>query len=133
MAGLGPATHEPRQTPCWFPWMPGTRSGKTTRLRLNGSECIGTLAVAARVVPPTELMLGACVSQSACENQGRSCNRLVRSQRRSKPNLPKSAGANGLSGDMLFAEGSFELTPKSLTKNRGGCARRRHYLYLYKL
>jgi hypothetical protein len=31
VAGLGPAIHEPPHTPCRFPWMTGTRPGKTIR------------------------------------------------------------------------------------------------------
>jgi hypothetical protein len=35
VAGLGPAIHEPRHTRREFPWMPGTRPGKTITVRLN--------------------------------------------------------------------------------------------------
>ena len=32
---LDPAVHDPQDAPSRFPWMPGTRPGKTIMLRLN--------------------------------------------------------------------------------------------------
>ena len=35
MAGLVPAIHEKRRKLCRFPWMPGTRPGMTSAVRLH--------------------------------------------------------------------------------------------------
>ena len=35
LAGLGPAIHASRHMSCRFPWMPGTRPGKTICSELN--------------------------------------------------------------------------------------------------
>jgi hypothetical protein len=40
LAGLDPTIHESRHTPCRFPWISGTRPGKSIRLGIESSECI---------------------------------------------------------------------------------------------
>jgi chemotaxis protein MotB len=71
------------------------------------------LAAAARIIPITALMLGACVSQSAYEKQGaelqqaRAQSAAVQSQITKMQQEQKWVVA----GDMLFPEGGYQLSP----------------------
>ena len=70
------------------------------------------LTAAARIIPLTALMLGACVSQSAYEKQGAELQ-----QARSQASAEQSQIAKMqqeqkwvVAGDMLFPEGGYQLT-----------------------
>ena len=70
------------------------------------------LAAAARVVPLTALMLGACVSQSAYEKQGQELQ-AARSQaaaEQSQLNKLQQEQKWFVAGDVLFPEGGYQLS-----------------------
>jgi chemotaxis protein MotB len=70
------------------------------------------LAAAARVVPMTALMLGACVSQSAYEKQGAELQQARAQARAEQSQIAKMQAENKwvLAGDMLFPEGGYQLS-----------------------
>src|SRR5215471_9147335 len=64
------------------------------------------LAGAARLVPFTALMLGACVSQSAYEQQGQELQ-----QARAEIAKMQQEQKWVVAGDLLFPEGGYQLSP----------------------
>ena len=68
------------------------------------------LAAAARVVPLTAVMLGACVSQSAYEKQGQELQQ-ARAQAAEQSQIAKMQAENKwvVAGDVLFPEGGYQL------------------------
>ncbi|MBV9198743.1 MAG: OmpA family protein [Alphaproteobacteria bacterium] len=70
------------------------------------------LAAAARVVPLTALMLGACVSQSAYEKQGAELQqaRAQAATEQSQINKMQQEQKWVVAGDMLFPEGGYQLS-----------------------
>jgi chemotaxis protein MotB len=67
------------------------------------------LAAAARVVPLTALMLGACVSQSAYEKQGAELQQ-ARAQAAAEQSQMQQEQKWVVAGDVLFPEGSYQLS-----------------------
>jgi chemotaxis protein MotB len=70
------------------------------------------LAAAARVVPLTALMLGACVSQSAYEKQGQQLQAAQAQAAAQQSEIAKMQAENRwvVAGDMLFPEGGYQLS-----------------------
>ncbi|MBV8456908.1 MAG: hypothetical protein JO122_09870, partial [Acetobacteraceae bacterium] len=70
------------------------------------------LAAAARVVPLTALMLGACVSQSAYEKQGAELQQARAQAATEQQQLAKTQQEQKwvVAGDMLFPEGGYQLS-----------------------
>jgi chemotaxis protein MotB len=71
------------------------------------------LASAARVVPLTALMLGACVSQSAYEKQGAELQQARAQVAAQQAEISKMQQEQKwvVAGDMLFPEGGYQLSP----------------------
>lgn len=70
------------------------------------------LAAAARIVPLTALMLGACVSQSAYEKQGQELQ-TARAQATAEQSQIQNMQQEQkwvVAGDMLFPEGGYQLS-----------------------
>jgi hypothetical protein len=69
------------------------------------------LTAAARVVPLTALMLGACVSQSAYEKQGEELQQARSQAAAEQAQIAKMQQENKwvVAGDMLFPEGGYQL------------------------
>ena len=74
---------------------------------------IVNLTKAARIVPLTALMLGACVSQSAYEKQGAELQaaRAQAAAEQSRIAQMQQEQKWVVAGDMLFPEGGYQLTP----------------------
>jgi chemotaxis protein MotB len=70
------------------------------------------LTVAARIVPLTALILGACVSQSAYEKQGAELQaaRAQAAAEQSQLNKMQQEQKWVVAGDMLFPEGGYQLS-----------------------
>ena len=70
------------------------------------------LALAARIVPLTALMLGACVSQSAYEKQGEELQAARAQAVAEQSQLTRMQQEQKwvVAGDMLFPEGGYQLT-----------------------
>ena len=70
------------------------------------------LAAAARVVPLTALMLGACVSQSAYEQQGQQLQAARAQAAAEQSQLAKMQQEQKwvVAGDVLFPEGGYQLS-----------------------
>src|SRR5215470_8911559 len=71
------------------------------------------LITAARVVPLTALMLGACVSQSAYEKQGAELQQARAQAAAQQAEIAKMQQEQKwvVAGDMLFREGGYQLSP----------------------
>jgi chemotaxis protein MotB len=71
------------------------------------------LTVAARIVPLTALILGACVSQSAYEKQGAELEAARAQASAEQSQLAKMQQEQKwvVAGDMLFPEGGYQLSP----------------------
>jgi chemotaxis protein MotB len=71
------------------------------------------LTVAARIVPFTALMLGACVSQSAYEQQGQQLQQARAQAAAEQSQIGKMQQEQKwvVAGDMLFPEGGYQLSP----------------------
>jgi chemotaxis protein MotB len=71
------------------------------------------LAAAARIVPLTALMLGACVSQSAYEQQGQQLQaaRAQAATEQSQLTRMQQEQTWVVAGDVLFPEGGYQLSP----------------------
>ena len=71
------------------------------------------LVAAARIVPLTALILGACVSQSAYEKQGRELQQARAQSAAEQAEIAKMQQENKwvVAGDMLFPEGGYQLSP----------------------
>jgi chemotaxis protein MotB len=71
------------------------------------------LTAAARVIPLTALMLGACVSQSAYEQQGQQLQAARAQAAAEQSQIAKMQQEQKwvVAGDMLFPEGGYQLTP----------------------
>ena len=69
------------------------------------------LAAAARIVPLTALMLGACVSQSAYEQQGQQLQAARAQAAAEQSQLAKMQQEQKwvVAGDVLFSEGGYQL------------------------
>jgi len=69
------------------------------------------LAAAARIVPVTALMLGACVSQSAYEKQGAELQQARAQAAAEQSQIAKMQQEQKwvVAGDMLFPEGGYQL------------------------
>ena len=69
------------------------------------------LAAAARVVPLTALMLGACVSQSAYEQQGQQLQAARAQAAAEQAQIAKMQQEQKwvVAGDVLFSEGGYQL------------------------
>jgi chemotaxis protein MotB len=70
------------------------------------------LAAAARIVPLTALMLGACVSQSAYEKQGAELQQARAQAAAEQSQIAKMQAENKwvVAGDVLFPEGGYQLS-----------------------
>src|SRR6516162_6941681 len=70
------------------------------------------LAAAARIVPLTALMLGACVSQSAYEKQGAELQQARAQAAAEQSQIAKMQQEQKwvVAGDMLFPEGGYQLS-----------------------
>ena len=70
------------------------------------------LAAAARIVPLTSLMLGACVSQSAYEKQGAELQQARAQATTEQSQIQKMQQEQKwvVAGDMLFPEGGYQLS-----------------------
>src|SRR5205823_10544267 len=70
------------------------------------------LAAAARIVPFTALMLGACVSQSAYEKQGQELQQARAQSAAEQAQIAKMQQEQKwvVAGDMLFPEGGYQLS-----------------------
>jgi chemotaxis protein MotB len=70
------------------------------------------LTAAARVIPLTALMLGACVSQSAYEKQGAELQQARAQAAAQQAEIAKMQQEQKwvVAGDMLFPEGGYQLT-----------------------
>src|SRR6516165_12293183 len=70
------------------------------------------LAAAARIVPLTALMLGACVSESAYEKQGAELQQARAQTAAEQSQLATMQQENKwvVAGDQLFPEGGYQLT-----------------------
>src|SRR6516162_8560057 len=70
------------------------------------------LAAAARVVPLTALMLGACVSQSAYEQQGQQLQAARAQAATEQSQIAKMQQEQKwvVAGDVLFPEGGYQLS-----------------------
>ena len=71
------------------------------------------LTVAARIVPLTALILGACVSQSAYEKQGAELQAARAQAAAEQSQVAKMQAENKwvVAGDVLFPEGGYQLSP----------------------
>jgi chemotaxis protein MotB len=71
------------------------------------------LTAAARIVPLTALILGACVSQSAYEKQGAELQAARAQASAEQSQLAKMQQEQNwvVAGDMLFPEGGYQLSP----------------------
>jgi chemotaxis protein MotB len=71
------------------------------------------LTAAARVIPFTALMLGACVSQSAYEKQGTELQAARAQAASEQSQIAKMQQEQKwvVAGDMLFPEGGYQLSP----------------------
>ena len=71
------------------------------------------LTVAARIVPLTALILGACVSQSAYEKQGAELQAARAQAAAEQSQVAKMQQEQKwvVAGDMLFPEGGYQLSP----------------------
>jgi chemotaxis protein MotB len=71
------------------------------------------LAAAARIIPLAALMLGACVSQSAYEQQGRQLQAARAQAAAEQSQIAKMQQEQKwvVAGDMLFPEGGYQLSP----------------------
>ena len=71
------------------------------------------VAAAARIVPLTALMLGACVSQSAYEKQGAELQQARAQAAAQQAEIAKMQQEQKwvVAGDMLFREGGYQLSP----------------------
>jgi chemotaxis protein MotB len=71
------------------------------------------LAAAARIVPLTALMLGACVSQSAYEQQGQQLQAARAQAATEQAQIAKMQQEQKwvVAGDVLFPEGGYQLSP----------------------
>jgi chemotaxis protein MotB len=70
------------------------------------------LAAAARIIPLTALMLGACVSQSAYEKQGAELQQARAQAAAEQSQIAKMQQEQKwvVAGDMLFPEGGYQLS-----------------------
>jgi chemotaxis protein MotB len=70
------------------------------------------LAAAARIIPLTALMLGACVSQSAYEKQGAELQQARAQTAAEQSQIAKMQQEQKwvVAGDMLFPEGGYQLS-----------------------
>ena len=70
------------------------------------------LTIAARIVPLTALMLGACVSQSAYEKQGQELQQARAQAAAEQSQIGKMQQEQKwvVAGDMLFPEGGYQLS-----------------------
>jgi chemotaxis protein MotB len=70
------------------------------------------LAAAARIIPLTALMLGACVSQSAYEKQGAELQQARAQSAAERSQITKMQQEQKwvVAGDMLFPEGGYQLS-----------------------
>src|SRR5437762_2785101 len=70
------------------------------------------LAAAARIVPFTALMLGACVSQSAYEKQGQELQQARAQSAAEQAQIAKMQQEQKwvVAGDLLFPEGGYQLS-----------------------
>jgi len=70
------------------------------------------LAAAARIIPLTALMLGACVSQSAYEKQGAELQQARTQAAAEQSQIAKMQQEQKwvVAGDMLFPEGGYQLS-----------------------
>jgi chemotaxis protein MotB len=70
------------------------------------------LTAAARIIPLTALMLGACVSQSAYEKQGAELQQARAQSAAEQSQIAKMQQENKwvVAGDVLFPEGGYQLT-----------------------
>jgi len=70
------------------------------------------LAAAARIVPLTALMLGACVSQSAYEQQGQQLQAARAQAAAEQSQIAKMQQEQKwvVAGDVLFPEGGYQLS-----------------------
>ena len=75
------------------------------------------LTVAARIVPLTALILGACVSQSTYEKQGAELQAARAQAAAEQSQVAKMQAENKwvVAGDMLFPEGGYQLSPNGQT------------------
>jgi chemotaxis protein MotB len=71
------------------------------------------LKAAARIVPLTALMLGACVSQSAYEKQGAELQQARTQAAAEQSQIAKKQQEQKwvVAGDVLFPEGGYQLSP----------------------
>jgi chemotaxis protein MotB len=71
------------------------------------------LAVTARVIPLTALMLAACVSKNAYEQQGQELQAARAQAAAEQSQIAKMQAENKwvVAGDVLFPEGGYQLTP----------------------
>jgi chemotaxis protein MotB len=71
------------------------------------------LAMAAGILPLTSLMLGACVSQSAYEQQTRQLQAAQAQAETEQQQIAKMQAENKwvVAGDLLFPEGGYQLSP----------------------
>jgi len=71
------------------------------------------LAAAARIIPLAALMLGACVSQSAYEQQGQQLQAARAQAAAEQSQIAKMQQEQKwvVAGDMLFPEGGYQLSP----------------------
>jgi chemotaxis protein MotB len=71
------------------------------------------LTAATRVIPLTALMLGACVSQSAYEQQGQQLQAARAQAAAEQSQIAKMQQEQKwvVAGDMLFPEGGYQLSP----------------------
>src|SRR6516165_3053418 len=71
------------------------------------------LAVTARVIPLTALMLAACVSKSAYEQQGQELQAARAQAAAEQSQVAKMQAENKsvVAGDVLFPEGGYQLSP----------------------
>ena len=83
------------------------------------------LAAAARAIPLTALMLGACVSQSAYEEQGAELQQVRAQASAGQSQIGKMQQEQKwvVAGDMLFPEGGYQLSPNGKQAlNRSVCS-----------
>jgi chemotaxis protein MotB len=71
------------------------------------------LAAAARIIPLAALMLGACVSQSAYEQQGQQLQAARAQAAAEQSQIAKMQQEQKwvVAGDMMFPEGGYQLSP----------------------
>ena len=76
------------------------------------------LAAAARIVPLTALMLGACVSQSAYEQQGQQLQAARAQAAAEQAQIAKMEQEQKwvVAGDVLFPEGGYQLSSAGLQR-----------------